>query len=614
MIDYPLLNFNYNVDDYEKKLKFKSHPKFMDNFPDFYEDYYHDEFGLYQGDDEKTLAHASTNLRILENDQLNDSSKNMILESLQEDYKNYCDCVVYGSGAKKNLYELTEALLAYNCFDIVYQKTVENNEDNDTSSFGTQAFNFDHLFITEGDRLLFLDNNTKRAFEFYRLACLEWNIQDDQYDDVKLFDDYSENFTNQYITLISLENGNPILNKDEMQMYVSFKNVISNKNSDRHELLEILKKIINSDPKVTRKQRIAMCMVNILTQHFLVHELSDLGSDDPKVQKHFIDSLPRKILQLKDTKYHPLTDYIRDYPLESHSNEIFALAKTCVLTDDILTCLQAGNDEEMIAYYTSLNTFSYMLPMSNENNKKNTGKLSVMNISYMNDPNEGVVLKKAIFRSKYESNQISERRKVTVPYVFIKCFTPRIDYLPMWEMYGDHAEGCCLVINWKKTKENATHSTDALLYRVCYIHKSGNSYNVRKGDNPKLFDRTSKIKKSIYTLAAIARKLGDSEKKYFDAILGNTIYLFKDSSYSYEQELRVMYVTSRTEDIKQTSGEIPMLYVQTPFPLQIDEIILGPKYTNVNLKIPFLQKQVEEMCEINGTSMPKITLSEIEYR
>lgn len=41
-----------------------------------------------------------------------------------------------------------------------------------------------------------------------------------------------------------------------------------------------------------------------------------------------------------------------------------------------------------------------------------------------------------------------QRKNARYPYVFIKCFTPQIDFLPMWEMYGDYAEGCCLVIDW----------------------------------------------------------------------------------------------------------------------------------------------------------------------
>ena len=47
------------------------------------------------------------------------------------------------------------------------------------------------------------------------------------------------------------------------------------------------------------------------------------------------------------------------------------------------------------------------------------------------------------------------------------------------------------------------------------------------------------------------------------------LYLFKDSSYSYEQELRVIYQTK--DNILHTDGDKPWLFVQTPFPLQLEK-------------------------------------------
>ena len=43
-----------------------------------------------------------------------------------------------------------------------------------------------------------------------------------------------------------------------------------------------------------------------------------------------------------------------------------------------------------VAYYTSLETFMYMLPCDSQ--KENVGKLALMNVAYMNDPSEGKIL------------------------------------------------------------------------------------------------------------------------------------------------------------------------------------------------------------------------------
>ena len=110
----------------------------------------------------------------------------------------------------------------------------------------------------------------------------------------------------------------------------------------------------------------------------------------------------------------------------------------------------------------------------------------------------------------------------------------------------------------------------------------------------------------------IAKRLNKANRPYFDSLLGKVLYLFKDSSYSYEQELRVIYQTK--DNILHTDSDKPWLFVQTPFPLQLDEVILGPKFPDVSTRVPYLQEQLDLMCEKTGTEKPRITLSEIDYR
>ena len=130
------------------------------------------------------------------------------------------------------------------------------------------------------------------------------------------------------------------------------------------------------------------------------------------------------------------------------------LAKAAYLSELLLDELNAEGDAAEIAYYTSAEVFSYMLPekcTKEEGKEGRLGKLTVMHLSYMNDPNEGKTLQKAIYGPSYGALQ-KGRKPLDVPFVFVKCFSPRIDYLPMWEMYGDHARGCCLVIDWETSK------------------------------------------------------------------------------------------------------------------------------------------------------------------
>lgn len=48
--------------------------------------------------------------------------------------------------------------------------------------------------------------------------------------------------------------------------------------------------------------------------------------------------------------------------------------------------------------------------------------------------------------------------------------------------------------------------------------------------------------------------------------------------------------------------------------IPIKEIILGPKFENAAMKIPFLQEQLDRMSEITNSKTIKISLSNIDYR
>lgn len=77
------------------------------------------------------------------------------------------------------------------------------------------------------------------------------------------------------------------------------------------------------------------------------------------------------------------------------------------------------------AYYTSLNTFNYMLP-SEDKEDDAPGLLSIMHMSYMNDPNEGKILPSLIGLD----TSIPYRKDATIPFVFLKCFTPVLIFCP----------------------------------------------------------------------------------------------------------------------------------------------------------------------------------------
>ena len=88
-----------------------------------------------------------------------------------------------------------------------------------------------------------------------------------------------------------------------------------------------------------------------------------------------------------------------------------------------------------------------------------------------------------------------------------------LDYLPMWEMYGDHARGCCLVIDWETSKW-MEEEAEPVLYHVCYLRKQGNSYVVLNEDNEKLSRSCRAINSQLQELHNVAEEIAEQDRRY----------------------------------------------------------------------------------------------------
>ena len=272
--------------------------------------------------------------------------------------------------------------------------------------------------------------------------------------------------------------------------------------------------------------------------------------------------------------------------------------------------LREKNPKQDIAYYTSLNTLRYMLP---ERAKEKAGRLSIMHVAYMNDPNEGKTLWNYCGGKTLAGISNGQRRSLEYPFVFLKCFTPLIDDLPMWEMYGDHAAGCCIIFQKAFLKST---KLQVPLYRVCYLRKKNSAYEFLEEDNPGVQNKEL-LKEYLTKLQELYKEHRQDKtiRPYFRKITEPVIFLFKDANYQHEQELRIMYRYAQTsEDFLHIEGEYPKLYLNPEIYLRIKEIILGPKVTEIPAKVPYLQEELEKLSQQLGVERPVISASEIEYQ
>lgn len=639
---YPLLEFEYDKKLYEELLTLNPHPEFMDRVSTVTEDYEHDDFGSLPGDEKNALGHAagvlwkiqkygtsfsdeeSKTIRTRKRSRTKKPDLLLFVNDLENDFHNYCACIKHGLGNKADLCALTEALLCYGCEDTVWEEVTEwHTAVSENKNFAKSTFlpNFDRLYIRQADRFLFLELNTEEALKFYGLATMLWDHEPDAKETNS--DDHFVSFTRQYELYSRILKGAsyPYGTSSQPSAFFQLYNRIIHSGISSSSLSEKLSTFVLSIQEIMEspssrslhRARLALLMFIVITKKHFIPELARLY-DDPDRERWEVAIMEKSRL-LEDTGYSILSHYAAHMTWKSgtrYFDSYLRLAKAAYLSELLLDELNAEGDAAEIAYYTSAEVFSYMLPekcTKEEGKEGRLGKLTVMHLSYMNDPNEGQTLLQTVYGDQYDAGK-KDRKSLNVPYVFVKCFTPRVDYLPMWEMYGDHAKGCCLIIDWETTK-NRSCAVEPTLYHVCYLRKNAKNM-VLRGDNEKLAQNYKEIERQLRQLRQIAKRLNNANRPYFDSLLGKVLYLFKDSSYSYEQELRVIYQTK--DNILHTDGDRPWLFVQTPFPLQLDEVILGPKFPDVSTRVPYLQEQLDLMCEKTGTEKPRITLSEIDYR
>ncbi len=337
--------------------------------------------------------------------------------------------------------------------------------------------------------------------------------------------------------------------------------------------------------------------------------------------------------------------------------------------------------DSRIAYYTSLANAKYLLDRTLPDEQKNDqpttedpdewpdapktpsqarNRLTMMHVSYMNDPNEGHTLLHALYHAVEDNKSKNHlfrntdasvffRKLLDEKFVFMKSFTRLIDQLNMWTTYasdrstGSDSNGCCICIapeTFEMMIDTPQESTgnkhleknqdDYHLYRIAYL--SDGKLDV-PGDQNGQAGNIAEIEEHYLKLQDLFRNLNELLDQHGKDINRSLIwnglsrslafiaFLFKDASYSAEKELRLIITRDRDNrrQIKLTDGTPHKLFIMPPHQIFVDQIILGPKLTSQDQWIPYLQYKLADMWESWPASMgeprtPKVRKSKISYR
>ncbi len=253
-----------------------------------------------------------------------------------------------------------------------------------------------------------------------------------------------------------------------------------------------------------------------------------------------------------------------------------------------------------------------------------------------NVPNEyrlSVVYKDATKEEECKNSYILKEEKEMqhlglIPYV--TCFSEKIDYLPMWSMYGKGGKGVCIVLDTEILIDNCIEGLCS--DRIMCIEKVGYGNSINNTNLRDVFDFLYKcLYLRNYEMEVVNPPTIDEKMKELANLCSGIAPFIKYKDYSYEREVRlVLYQQSEKikdfckpakclADVKKTLAEYELYrkaprppYIEFTIPVEaLKKIIVGP-CSNDEVLIPRIRNKLDR-CKIT-ISKKKVTKSRIPFR
>lgn len=264
--------------------------------------------------------------------------------------------------------------------------------------------------------------------------------------------------------------------------------------------------------------------------------------------------------------------------------------------------------ESQICRYTSFNSIYEMLNsvsfrmngLVGMNDKSEVNYVE----SYLNKGSDQITIEKPLYKEHYNTIIAINSRYIT------SCTTiKRKDELTLWRLYSDDAKGVCLVYEIRQRNLNK----HVLLQKVKYADENGK--------HPEL-DFLKEIKDQVEDITGF---------KFEFRKLGYWKHFFKAKDYSIEDEVRLLIIDNDslikidTSWVMTYSHSIlnPVINFQLnskTFPIQLKEIVLGPKCIEQETNLVQLQEMIRrKKNEIKSKKIDsnlkelKVSLSQIKH-
>ena len=429
-MDYKLLKFKPDYSAAKSYLSFEkvysSQISINKNSDDY--DYQGFEYGNHSL--EIVCSHASAMVARIERDNNDENAR----KELCRDYENALKCLKTGKRGRRQIIDFfTKYMLdkewegVVNCISEFYKDN--NSKEQDELLPYYYLPDYSQLFVRRGDQALFIENDYDKAIAEYTVATFEWRCKSGVGDKGDYIQVSAKHKIKAYIDLFeSIKDGSyrkcdySFLSKDEKQIVLCYNQIINDYNS-HEKIIENVDDLIGNIENIIRKipcaqpyasshpmfsddgintLRLICVIVPKLFQLALFDEIKCLSEEKKNVQDSLKQTTINNLIYFSGSEFDWITQEINASDEKIRWKLLISIAK---IEDDIKEIkkrlILKGNVPDL-AYYTTWTTFSYMLPaVEKSSNNDNVGKLSVMHLSYMNDPMEGKVIKERHYLTHY---------------------------------------------------------------------------------------------------------------------------------------------------------------------------------------------------------------------
>lgn len=194
-------------------------------------------------------------------------------------------------------------------------------------------------------------------------------------------------------------------------------------------------------------------------------------------------------------------------------------------------------------------------------------KLWASRLAYMNDPSElevGAVVAKRLYREHFDIDLKYKQKSIDAckGRIFVTSFTPNVDCLPMWNMYGNNGHGIALGFDPKII----TKCANVRMFKCLYNTMSSVQALIRKWKENKI-DNIDEFLINEFSVDIHDFPL---------YLLMCLMMLSKDKGYSYENEVRAILTSDDSVKYRYSRGYI-IPYKEISLPAQaLQKIWIGP--------------------------------------